>query len=154
MAGPSPKTVKAHAAVDLRGRIRFPGQPLRHHFSAAIASRMASSSLAFSCANTSSSAAPTAGGRGSRRARPRLEVEHQIEQDLQRARIGGRGFVDELLDHRLALGDLAAPAVLGDRHRLVQRVVQQRRQVFRTGQPPARVPDWPFLKPAPRGGLP
>ena len=29
--------------------------------------------------------------------------------------------------------------VLGDRHRLVQRIVQQHRQVFRTGRPPARV---------------
>jgi hypothetical protein len=54
-----------------------------------------------------------------RRARPRLEVQHQVEQDLQRSCIGRGGFVDELLDHRFALGDLAAPAVLGDRHRLV-----------------------------------
>src|SRR5208282_2889526 len=79
------------------------------------------------------------GGRGGGRPGPRLEVQHQVEQDLQRARVGGGGFVDELLDHRLALGDLASPAVLGDRHRLVQRVVQQGRQVLRTRRPPARV---------------
>src|SRR5271166_5777147 len=58
-------------------------------------------------------------GRGGSRARPRFEVQHQVEQDLQGARIGGGGFVDELLDHRLALGDLPAPAVLGDRHRKI-----------------------------------
>ena len=61
--------------------------------------------------------------------------EHQVEQDLQRSCIGGGGFDDELLDHRFALGDLAAPAVIGDRRRLVQ----QRRQVFRTRRAPSRV---------------
>jgi hypothetical protein len=56
----------------------------------------------------------------------------------------------------LALGQRLAVnrSGYGHRSRLVQRVVQQRRQVFAPGGRPRGLPDWPFLKPAPRGGLP
>ena len=57
----------------------------------------------------------------------------------------GRGrFVDQLSNHRLALGDLPAFAVLGNRHLLVERRGQKRRQVFRW--PTAGVPGLPFLE--------
>ena len=42
------------------------------------------------------------------------------------ARQIGRGrLVDELRDDRFALGDLSAPAILGDDDQLVQRLVEQ-----------------------------
>jgi hypothetical protein len=91
--------------------------------------------------------------RGGRRARPRPEVQHQVEQDFEGTRIGRCGFVDELLDHRLALGDLAcrpsSVIVTGSFSASFSRVVR----FFEPGGRPRGLPDWPFLKPAPRGGL-
>ena len=77
-------------------------------------------------------------GRGERgwlghRGRPGLffDVLQDVEQHFGGAQIGRGGFVDQLSDHRFALGDLAAASVLGDGDRLVQRRGRQRRQVFR-----------------------
>ena len=53
-----------------------------------------------------------------------------FDQHFDRAQIGGGRFVDQLCDDRLALGDLAALAVDCGRHRRVQHLDQQRRQVF------------------------
>jgi hypothetical protein len=63
------------------------------------------------------------------------------------ARIGGGRFVDPL-----TLGDLAALAVDRRRHRLVARLDQQRRQVFRARS--ARLPGWPFSNRVRTDGLP
>jgi hypothetical protein len=49
-----------------------------------------------------------------------------VASSAVRAQIG----VDQLCDHRLALGNLSAPSIRGDVDRLVQRGDQQRRQVF------------------------
>jgi hypothetical protein len=43
------------------------------------------------------------GKRGARGARPRFEVQHQVEQDLLRARIARGRLVDELLPSRLVI---------------------------------------------------
>ena len=75
-----------------------------------------------------------------------LDVFHQADQHLGRAKIGTRQFVDHLRHDRLALGDLAAPPVDRHDHRLVQRIGQQRR--------PPELPDYPFLKRVCSGGRP
>jgi len=60
-------------------------------------------------------------------------------------------FVDKPSD-RLALGDLAARAVDGDNHRIVERLDEQRRWFFECG--PRGSPYWGFLNRLCTGGLP
>ena len=50
------------------------------------------------------------GGRGDG---SRIDLAQDLEQQLGGAEIGLGGFVDELLDHEIALGELAPLAVLG-----------------------------------------
>jgi hypothetical protein len=73
-----------------------------------------------------------------------LDVLHHVDQHLGRAQIGAGGFVDQLSDDRLALGDLAALSVNRDENGLVQRSDKQRRQVFLG--PTARVAGLALLK--------
>jgi hypothetical protein len=49
---------------------------------------------------------------------------------LGRAQIGGGGFVDQLMDDRLALGDLATLSTDRDEDLLIQRIGQQRMQLL------------------------
>jgi hypothetical protein len=60
-------------------------------------------------------------------------------------------FVDQLCDDRLTLGNLAALAVDRRRHRLVERLGQQRPQVCGSGT--RGLPDCPFLNRVCTGGL-
>src|SRR5260370_32746309 len=55
-----------------------------------------------------------------------LELADLAQQKLDRLRIARGGLVDQLFEHRLALGDPFAFAVLADHHRLVQRLRHQR----------------------------
>jgi hypothetical protein len=55
-----------------------------------------------------------------------LDVLDHVEQHLGRLQIGGGGFVDQLMDDRLALGDLATFSVDRDEDLLAQRIGQQR----------------------------
>jgi hypothetical protein len=66
-----------------------------------------------------------------------FDIPHHVEEDLDRAKIGRRA-VDELGDDRLALGDLATPAILGDDNELVERVTQQRLQAACDSPPLSR----------------
>jgi hypothetical protein len=45
-----------------------------------------------------------------------------VEQDLGGAPIGFGRLVDELCDDGLTLGDLAAPAILGDNDEFIERL--------------------------------
>jgi hypothetical protein len=49
---------------------------------------------------------------------------------LGRPQIGGGGFVDQLMDDRLALGDLAPFSVDRDEDLLIQRIGEQRMQLL------------------------
>jgi hypothetical protein len=73
-----------------------------------------------------------------------LGVLQRVDQHLGRAQIGTGRFVDQLGGDRLALGDLAAFAVDGHDHLLVERLDQQCRQVFRARS--ARVAGLAFLE--------
>ena len=64
-----------------------------------------------------------------------LDLLHHSDHELHRFVIGLRRAVDELGDDRLALGDLARPAGLGDDNRLVQRLTQQSFQILGAGGP-------------------
>ncbi len=75
-----------------------------------------------------------------------LDILHHVDQHLGRAQIGIGGLVDEMGDHRLALGDPPAPAVVGDDRRLVERGDQQCLEVFRAGA--ARIAGLALLEPA------
>jgi hypothetical protein len=75
------------------------------------------------------------GGLGRCRSRLTFELSDQIEQDFDRAPIGGGRLVDQLLDDRLALGDLATRAILGDDDRLVECITQQRLEVSCSRRP-------------------
>src|SRR5207237_2892597 len=79
------------------------------------------------------------GGLGRRRFGLTFDVPHDVEKDLDRAEIGSGRAVDELGDDRLALGDLARPAGLGDDNRLVQRLTQQSFQILGAGGPTSRI---------------
>jgi hypothetical protein len=57
-------------------------------------------------------------------------VLHHVEQHLGCAPIGARGFVDQLMDDGLALGDPATFPIDRDVHRLAQRIGQERREVL------------------------
>jgi hypothetical protein len=70
------------------------------------------------------------------------------------ARKSGGRAVDELGDDRLALGDLAMLAVLGDDDEFVQRVTQQRLQVLCSGRPASRIAGLTFRETGAGGGLP
>jgi len=70
-----------------------------------------------------------------------LEVHQQVEQISSERGSAEADLFTGLREHRLALGNLAAPAVLGDRHRLVQSAVRQGRQVFEPGGHPPELPD-------------
>jgi hypothetical protein len=59
-----------------------------------------------------------------------LDVLDHVEQHLGRPQIGDGGFVDQLMDDRLALGDLAAFSVDRDEDLLVQGIGQQRMQLL------------------------
>ena len=59
-----------------------------------------------------------------------LDVLHHVDQHLGRAQIGRCGFVDQLKDHRLALGGFATFAVDRDEDRLVERIGQEGRQLL------------------------
>jgi len=59
-----------------------------------------------------------------------LGVFDHVEQHLGRAQIGRSRFVDQLMDNRFALGDLAPLPVDRDENRLVQRIGEQCRQVL------------------------
>jgi hypothetical protein len=56
-----------------------------------------------------------------------FEILHHVDQHLGRAQIGAGGFVDQLRDDRLSLGDPSPPSVRRDVSRLGD---QKRRQVF------------------------
>src|SRR5439155_26456671 len=79
------------------------------------------------------------GGLGRSRLGLTFDVPHDVEQDLDRAEIGGGRTVDELSDDGLAFADLATPTVLGDDDGLVQRLAQQRRKVLGAGGPASRI---------------
>jgi hypothetical protein len=61
-----------------------------HHFSLAISSGIAPLEPRLELCQDLFVRRTNGGRRGSRGSRPRLEVQHQVEQDLQRTRIGGR----------------------------------------------------------------
>ena len=67
-----------------------------------------------------------------------------VTSSAVRAQIGAGGFVDQLSDHRLALGDLSALSVNRDEYGLVERRDQERRKVFLG--PTARVAGLAFLE--------
>src|SRR5215472_1817295 len=75
-----------------------------------------------------------------------LDTLDDVGQLLDRPQFGCGRFVDELLDHQLALGDSAAHAVLGEIHLLVERLVQQGREVLRALWPPFGIAGSAFLK--------
>jgi len=81
-----------------------------------------------------------------------LDVLYHVEQHLGGAQIRAGGFVDQLGDHRLALGDLAAFPVDRDEDRLIQRVGQERRQVL--GASAAGVAGLALLETVCSGGRP
>jgi hypothetical protein len=60
-------------------------------------------------------------------------ISRTMSRRILIARKSGGRAVDDLGDDRLALGDLATPAILGDDNELVERVTQQRLQVLGTG---------------------
>src|SRR6516165_789397 len=66
-----------------------------------------------------------------------FSISRSISISIFLAQLGRGRFVDKPGDHRLALGDLPAFAVLGDGHLLVECGGEQCRQVFR--RPSARV---------------
>src|SRR5947209_7091585 len=112
----SDEVLPKHAVVLL------PGQALDHHFSA-FEKRALSCSMTFSSASLNSAVSADAGS-----------VWPSISRTMSRriliARKSGDRAVDELGDDRLARGDLAMPAVLGDDDELFQRVTQQRLPVL------------------------
>jgi hypothetical protein len=59
-----------------------------------------------------------------------LDILDHVEQHLDRPQVSGGGFVDQLLDDRLALGDLAPFSVDRDEDLLAQRIGQQRMQLL------------------------
>jgi hypothetical protein len=59
-----------------------------------------------------------------------LDILDHVGQHLRRRQIGGGGFVDQLMDDRLALGDPATFSVDRDEDRLAQRIGQQRMQLL------------------------
>ena len=83
------------------------GEVLEHHFSAF-------ENRALSCSMTFSSASLKAEVSGERRLGLPFDITDQVEEDLDRAPIRCGRAVDELGDDRLALGDLATPAIVGD----------------------------------------
>jgi len=70
-----------------------------------------------------------------------LEVHQQVEQISSERGSAEADLFTGCANTNLALGNLAAPAVLGDRHRLVQSAVRQGRQVFEPGGRPRELPD-------------
>jgi hypothetical protein len=76
-----------------------------------------------------------------------LDTLDDVGQLLDRAQIGRCRFVDELLDHQLALGDPAPGSVLGDLDLLVERLAQQGREVLRAFRAAVRVAGPAFLEP-------
>ena len=88
------------------GVVLLPGQVLDHHFSA-FEKRSLSCSMTFASASLKAEVSRKAGA-----------VWPSISRTMSRriliARKSGGRAVDELGDDRLALGDLAMPAVLGD----------------------------------------
>ena len=94
-------------------------------------------------------------GRLGRRGLARLffDVLQNVEQHLGGPQIRRGGFVDQLNDDGFTLGDQTAASVLRDGDQLVQRLDQQRQQVF-FSPAPRRLPDWPFSKRLCSGGFP
>ena len=68
-----------------------------------------------------------------------FDLSQHLEENFDGTKICGGGAVDELGDDRLTLGELATPTVLGDDHRFVQRLTEQRLQVLGAGRPAARI---------------
>src|SRR6516165_9549837 len=68
-----------------------------------------------------------------------FDVAQKIEDDLDCAQIRSGRAVDDLSDDCFALGDFAAPAILGDGHQLVEHFVYQRLQVFRSARAAAGI---------------
>src|SRR5215468_3188765 len=68
-----------------------------------------------------------------------FDVAHNVEKDLDGAKIGGGGAVDELCDNRFSFADLATPAILRDGDGLIEFVAQQRVEALRAARPAARI---------------
>jgi hypothetical protein len=83
---------------------------------------------------------------GSGRQKAACASSSAVDQDIERTGIGGSGFVGELLNHHFALGDLAAPALLGERHRLASACFSKVAWFWDQAAAPAGLPDWPSLK--------
>src|SRR6516164_8008443 len=71
----------------------------------------------------------------------------RVEQQFSGAPIALGRLVDELLDDGLAFADGSPPAILGDDDQLVERVDQQRLQVFGARRPAARIARLAFREP-------
>jgi hypothetical protein len=101
-------------ALPKHGVVLLPGQVLDHHFS-----RFREASLKEAVSADAGSVWPS--------------ISRTMLRRILIARKAGGRAVDELGDVRLALGDLATPAILGDDDELVERVTRQRLQVLGSG---------------------
>ena len=88
---------------------------------------------------------------GRRRVGLFLDFPDHVDQHLGGAQFGRGGFVDQLGDDGLALGDLSEFSILGDGHLLVSAAAKRAARFF-AGRPRG-LPDWPFLKRVWTGGL-
>jgi hypothetical protein len=83
-----------------------------------------------------------------------FDIAHNVEEDFDRAKIGGGRAVGELSDNRFTLADLATPAILRDENALIERLIEERREILGPDGRPRGLPDRPFTKRVARGGLP
>ena len=83
-----------------------------------------------------------------------VDLAELRKQQFDRARVARDGFVDQLFDQRLALGDSPSLAVLTDDDRLLEHLLHQCREILRTLGRPLGFPDCPLQKRVRRGGLP
>src|ERR1700745_2420347 len=98
--------------------------PAASAFCAAISARTCCRIRSTNCCNTSLSASSSGRGPGGD-AGLLLGVPHHVAQHLGRAQIAAGGFCAQVMDDRLAFGELAPFAVERYKDRLVQRIGQE-----------------------------
>ena len=89
----------------------------------------------------------------SRRRGPRFDESDFLEQQLHKPFVTRDGLIDEVLHHRLALGDRPAPAVFVDQEALVELFFEEACQILDALRRPLGLPDSPLLNCVCRGGL-
>ena len=85
-------------------------------------------------------------GLGTRRLGLTFNLPYDVEEDFDRAQIGGSRAVDQLGDDRFALGDFATLTILSNNDALVERINQQRLEVFRAARPASGIAGLAFRK--------